>query len=584
MTVSQLPAEAEAFARYLRELTALVDTGAGWCGVFWQRDPDGMQACLDGTELPPWDVLEALLQDVAARHGTAVAERETVRALALHGAAAAAHDRRPGGRETLAERLGAMRREQEYAAERERDLTRRLRTSAGGSEGQGLDAELAWARDDHERATARCAELSTRLAALDAPPPAQGRPPAPDSWFRAGAPGLADPTGLANPTDPAGPWPGQSRNGHMATPAGASGLASPTGPAGPTGPWPGESPNPTDPANPTGPWPRQSRSGHTPTPSPPHPAPSRNRGQAPNPPDGLEVAAWLDIPVHQRSARPAPEGRGPGPSPGGEEGWGGGEIPRTPPRRASAPKRRPRGARYAGLDDGDGDADGSDVFAEPAMPEPPVRATAPRGARYAGVAAEEPAPLPLAEDTANLAANLAEDRRAVADTVAVLLQLRAQGRTGEAHVLLCEAAGWPDARRLPVLAEALHRAGLGADWATLLWEVASLPPGRVAGVAATLAAAGLREDGGQLLRQGVVRPAPELAAALLALDDAGGHESEVRALVDALVRVRTPEDVAQVARTDPRRLSPLLLDAARQVSQSRYRDVVHALRVAGAAP
>ncbi|MEV8310325.1 hypothetical protein AB0P36_23975 [Streptomyces flavidovirens] len=66
MTVSQLPAEAEAFARYLRELTALVDTGAGWCGVFWQRDPDGMRACLDGAELPPWDVLEALLQDVAA--------------------------------------------------------------------------------------------------------------------------------------------------------------------------------------------------------------------------------------------------------------------------------------------------------------------------------------------------------------------------------------------------------------------------------------------------------------------------------------------------------------------------------------
>ncbi|MET9520274.1 hypothetical protein ABZX79_35210, partial [Streptomyces sp. NPDC002994] len=78
MTVSQLPEEAEAFARYLRELTALVDTGAGWCGVFWQRDPDGMRACLEGTELPPWDVLEALLQDLAAGHGAPAAERETV--------------------------------------------------------------------------------------------------------------------------------------------------------------------------------------------------------------------------------------------------------------------------------------------------------------------------------------------------------------------------------------------------------------------------------------------------------------------------------------------------------------------------
>ncbi|MBT2487244.1 hypothetical protein J7E96_01560 [Streptomyces sp. ISL-96] len=447
MAVSQLPEEAEAFARYLRELTALVDTGTGWCGVFWQRDPDGMRACLEGTELPPWDVLEALLQDLAAGHGAPAAERETVRARALHEAAAAARDRREGGRESLVERLEAMRREEAYAAERERELTARLRAaSAGGSDWQGLDVELAWARDDHDRATARCAELSARLSALDAlPRPSQGRPPAPDSWFRA-----------------------------------------------------------EPPAN---------------------------------------------------SARPAFED-----TPGGRP-------------RGREPKRRPRGARYAGLDD-----DGSGVFGAAAMPAPPVQAAAPRGARYAGVE-QEAAPRPAAADSAAVA----QDIRAVTDTVAVLVQLRAQGRTGEAHVLLCEAAGWP-AARLPVLARALHSAGLGADWPTLLWEAASLPPDRVAAVAAALDRAGLGEDGRQLLRQGVARPAPEIAAALLALDDESGHDHEVRALVDAFVRVRTPEDVAQVARTDPRRLSALLLDAARQVSQSRYRDVVHALRVAGAAP
>ncbi|MET9520556.1 hypothetical protein, partial [Streptomyces sp. NPDC002994] len=361
---------------------------------------------------------------------------------------AAARDRRAGGREALVERLGAMRREEAYAAERERELTARLRVSTGGSEWQGLDVELAWARDDHERATARCAELSARLSALDAlPRPSRGRPPAPDSWFRAEPP--------------------------------AEGSF-------------------------------------------PHPAPQT--------PEGLNV-----------------------PRPGARE-----------------PKRRPRGARYAGLDDDDGSAD----FAMPAAP--PAQAAAPRGARYAGV--EEPK-----SATSEDPAAVARDVRAVTDTVAVLVQLRAQGRTGEAHVLLCEAAGWP-AARLPVLAGALHSAGLGADWPTLLWEAASLPPDRVAAVAAALDRAGLGEDGRQLLRQGVARPAPEIAAALLALDDSGGHEREVRALVDAFVRVRTPEDVAQVARTDPRRLSALLLDAARQVSQSRYRDVVHALRVAGAAP
>lgn len=177
----------------------------------------------------------------------------------------------------------------------------------------------------------------------------------------------------------------------------------------------------------------------------------------------------------------------------------------------------------------------------------------------------------------------AQDAGAVSEAVAALVRLRAQGRTGEAHVLLCEAAGWP-AARLPALAGALHQAGLGADWATLLWEAASLPPDRVAAVAAALAGAGLGEDGRQLLRQSVVRPASEVAAALLALDDTGGREREVAALADAFVGVRTPEEAAQAARTDPRRLSPLLLDAARRVSQGRYRDLVHALRVAGAAP
>ncbi|GHB00502.1 hypothetical protein [Streptomyces chryseus] len=453
MTVGRIPAEARAFARCLRELTELLDTGAGWCGVFWQRDPAGMRACLDGTELPPRDVLEALLQDLAARYGVAAAGRETVRARALHEAAAAAHDRRPGGRASLTERLVAMRREEEYAAERERELTLRLRAAAGADgpdRAPGLDVELAWARDDRERAAARRAELDARLAALDAlrGPPAPGPP---DPWLRT------------------------------------------------------------------------------------------------EQPDGR------------------PGGRGTAPA----SGPGGGETSRSRPE--AAPKRRPRGARYAVVDD-----DGGAPPATPGLPAPALRTAAPRGARYAGV--DEPEPV-ITEDPVAAA----RAARAVADTVAVLVQLRAQGRTGEAHVLLCEAAGWP-AVRLPVLAGVLDRAGLGADWTTLLWEAASQPLDRIAAVAAELEGAGLGEDGRRLLRQGVAGPASDIAAALLALDDAGGRTREVRALADAFVRVRTPEDAALVARTDPRRLAPLLLDAARQVSQRRYRDVVHALRVAGATP
>ena len=63
MVVEQLPARVGEFANYLNDLMARLDQGGGWCGVFWQRDPDGMRACLDGREVPPWDVVEALLQD-----------------------------------------------------------------------------------------------------------------------------------------------------------------------------------------------------------------------------------------------------------------------------------------------------------------------------------------------------------------------------------------------------------------------------------------------------------------------------------------------------------------------------------------
>lgn len=66
-----------------------------------------------------------------------------------------------------------------------------------------------------------------------------------------------------------------------------------------------------------------------------------------------------------------------------------------------------------------------------------------------------------------------EARRATVETVERLVRLRREGHSGEAHALLAEAAYWP-AARLPLLAAELHRAGLGADWATLLWEAVSL--------------------------------------------------------------------------------------------------------------
>ncbi|MCF3135537.1 hypothetical protein IPZ69_35510, partial [Streptomyces olivochromogenes] len=233
-------------------------------------------------------------------------------------------------------------------------------------------------------------------------------------------------------------------------------------------------------------------------------------------------------------------------------------------------KRRRGGARFAGMA-----VEEAGPVVVPQEPEAalPAGRRVPRGARFAGVG-EAAEPVEARGEAVD-----AEGRRAVAETVAALVLLRGEGRTGEAHALLVEVAHWP-AARLPALAAELQRAGLGADWTTLLWEAASLPADRLVAAADALVAAGRADDGQQILRQGVVRPAEEIGEAVRGLDGQG-RRREVRALLDAYVRVRTPEEAARSAAPDPQRLVPLLLEAARGVSQERHWDLVHALRVAG---
>ena len=57
MTVQQHAVEVRAFAQYLQDLAALLDPGQGWYGVFRARDPEGMRACFDGTEVPPLSLI-----------------------------------------------------------------------------------------------------------------------------------------------------------------------------------------------------------------------------------------------------------------------------------------------------------------------------------------------------------------------------------------------------------------------------------------------------------------------------------------------------------------------------------------------
>ncbi|WP_330434691.1 hypothetical protein OIC43_09925 [Streptomyces sp. NBC_00825] len=486
MTEHQDAWEVREFTQYLRDLVTLLDPGSGWYGLFLRRDPAGMRACLDGAEIPPWDVMESLLGDLAVLRGAAFAQRESVRAAGLYSSSVAAHDRRPGGRQVLVERLELMRGEQARAA-------RRLRAAGAGGTTRPDEEAAAWARDDHVRATARCSELRERLAAAAVP----------DGWFRTEVPGEREVPGV---------------QGEREVPGG------------------------------------------------------------PGVPELLEAPDRAGDAGPERVAKAGPE-RVTKAVPEGVVKAGPERVPQAPPSAPGPPapgRRRPRGARFAGLDMDE--ADDAAVLPAPVLPLPPTAAAAPRGARFAAA--------PPGDDTSGGSATRAaapapEAHRAAVRAVERLVRLRAVGSSGEAHVVLCEAAGWP-AEWLPALAVELRRAGLDADWATLLWEVSSLPPARLASAAGALHAAGRPDDCGQLLRQGVARPAGEIAAAVVALQRAG-RGPQARALLGAFVRVRTPQDAAKVAAGDPHRLVPPLLAAARAVSPARERDVAHALRVAGIA-
>ncbi|MFF6832752.1 UL36 very large tegument protein [Streptomyces sp. NPDC012438] len=513
MTATRQPAEVAEFTHWLAGLTARLRPDAGWYGVFAARDPEGLRACLVGTELLPWDVVSSLLQDAGEPVGGPLA----LRGRALYAAAAGARGRLPGAAAALAERRELMERERRHAESRARELGARLRAvpGPGPEEAARLERDLAWIRDDHARAAARVAELTARLAGAGAGD--RGRGPV----LEGGAPA------------------GRARV-PAAAPAPAAGLATalPSAPAD----WAA-----TTPPTPDGRAATASAAPPPPAAAPPAPVAAASASGPPAP------------------APPAPSAPSATPAPG---------PPAEPERSAKAGKagRRPRGARYAWLEEGD--------EARETVPVPvlPAGGVAPRGARFGGAAGSEG---PVGGPAAGPAEDPAEAARAAANAVYALRRLRARGRGGEAHVLLCEALGGPPAR-LPALADELHRAGLGADWSTLLWEAASLPPDRLAAVAGVLADAGRTADCERLLRQGVARPVEELAGACAALR-AEEHHREAHALLTAFVRVRAPGDAVRLAGADPRGLVPQLLDAARAVSASRERDLLHALRVAGLA-
>ncbi|MER5396802.1 hypothetical protein [Streptomyces sp. NPDC002599] len=624
MTVGQLPEQVLEFARYLNGLVERLDRSGGWCGVFWQRDPDGMRACLEGQEVPPWDVVEALLQDVLAQYGERAAAQEAARARTLYEASLAAYDVRPGAREALGDRLDVMLREQRYAAERQAELSGRLPSAVSRGEAEAIRLDLAWAQDDHERATARCAELRHRMDNVDRHALRSRARSSPGFPAPAAGGGVWTPQPENRADPPEGHLPerhpsGGNRFGGAPSaggPSGAGGVrpgrgtGAPGGEAGRGSPLTNRVTNhaPGHDARP-GPRPTGHAPGHDARPLSPPTDYSPGRDAQPRPPaadhsPGYDAEPGFrptgHVPGHH--AQPlSPADHSPGyeaqpgspaaePPSSGQRAHDRGAAPapthdRTPPGADGHPakrskRRRRGGARFAGM----AEPDAPVVVPEssPVLPAPPAQSRrTPRGARFAG-AAEESAPPRSGAGTGTAAGVEPPDedaRRLTAEAVATLTRLRSEGRSGEAHAVLVEAAYWPPAR-FPLLAAELHRAGLDADWATLLWEAASLPADRLVAAADALTAADRTADGRQMLRQGVTRPAPEIGAAVLGLADEG-RGREISALLDAYVRVRTPEEAARSAETDPQRLVPLLLRAARGVSDECQWDLVHALRVAG---
>ncbi|MFD9390712.1 hypothetical protein ACFWBB_08230 [Streptomyces sp. NPDC060000] len=571
MAVDQLPRSVREFTNHLSGLLSRLDQGAGWCAVFWQRDPDGMRACLEGREVPPWDVVEAVLQDLAAEYGSAVAAQQAEHVRPLHAAALVAHDARPGGRDALGDRLDVMLREQRYAVERLAELGCRLSSAATREEADAIRLDLAWAQDDHERATARCAELRHRMAESDRlPAPGTNRAHAPrtnpgPARHPTADPAYDAPAGHGAAEASAGPTVGaydaaagysaaDSTEGPTAgaydAPAGHDAAESTEGPtAGAYGPPSGYgNPEPTVGAY----------GGAEPAAGPTGGA-YGGAGPAAGPTGGAYGGAEASA-ARGSASRPVPAEDTPAPA-------------AVPKQR----KRRRGSARFAGLAE---DEDVASVAVpsddRPAAPAPaPAGRRTPRGARFAGAAVEKPERQPDPQREPLDAAA----RRETVETVERLVRLRGEGRSGEAHALLVELAYWP-AARIPLLAAELQRAGLSADWTTLLWEAASLPADRLVAAADALVAVGRTADGEQILRQGVARPATEIGQAVLGLAE-DGRRREVRALLDAYVRVRTPEEAARSVAPAPQTLVPLLLEAARSVSEERHWDLVHALRVAG---
>ncbi|MEU7606868.1 hypothetical protein, partial [Streptomyces sp. NPDC041003] len=394
---------------YLRGLTQRLDPGAGWYGEFLRRDPEGMRACLEGAAMPPWDVVESLLRDLEAARGTEFAARETVYAARLRAAAVTAWDRLPGGEEELRTLLVASAAQRAEAEKALRDLTARLGGAAGPAETDALTRELSWTQDDVARAVARHEDLAARLTSLRTIP-LSGVPrqrPQPTAWPEAHE--ATD--GAEHPRHPTG-WTGAPADWSETAAEGAEAPPRPRHPADWTGApsgWTRAGDDGAEPLNGRA----ETQAGWTGVP----PAPGGRTADGVGAPVGRAEGRWLRGGRRSGGARyagsAAPDVPAFTPPPGQPAGTG---LPGADGLGLEPGRPAPRGARFG-------------------PPQDPL----PRGIRFGRPRPEPVAPQEAAPAVGEAApphpAAPAGPPRAVA---AELVALRAQGRSGEAHVLLCE--------------------------------------------------------------------------------------------------------------------------------------------------
>jgi hypothetical protein len=477
----QPPGAVRAYAVELLALVRQLDPASGWFAVFAEHDPDGLCECLSGREMPPWDVVASLLDDLARLHGHAAAQQAEERLRPLHGAAFIACDLHAGGEPALRRRLAAAAGESEEAAAHLRTL------EADGADG---GAEQAWARDYLERVEARRAELRDRLTAVMA---AQGR----------GRRQQAQPPERAahGPVPPPGQAPAHDATSHDAPPPGATAPdGTPPDDAAPDGTPPDDA-APDVPAppgvEPAPPPKRRARTGGSRFAGAPGEDAEAARPAAIVPPGAPSPDLAPRTTGDQATAEPVAAARGSGPASG---------------------QLAPRGARFAG-----------------ALPQPPSAAAVPSREQTAAAraladeAAARLVRLRRAGSGGEAHALLCEAAHWPALRFAVLVdELHGRGLSADADTLLWEAAALP-AGEFAAAASALAALGRAGDGARLLRQGVARPPERIAEAALALHAAGRDREALELLAA-VIRTR---AAAEAAQVVRGGPAVLVRLLLEA---------------------------------------------------